>query len=80
MEDFLVLIVWAVQALLAFGVSIENSGVSLVVLPLYATLSFSFAVFNNFCSVYLVFLLLCANETFFSDPIYLVFCMILDPL
>lgn len=44
-ECFLVLVVWTVWALLAFGISTENSGIILIALLLYVTSSFSFAVF-----------------------------------
>ena len=43
------------QALLAFIVSVEKSGVILIGLPLYVTWSFSLAAFNILSSVSLVF-------------------------
>ena len=45
------------QALLAFIVSAEKSGVILIGLPLYATWSFSLAAFNNLslhCAFFLI--------------------------
>jgi hypothetical protein len=68
-----------IQALLAFRVSIEKSGVILISLPLYVTLTFSLTVLIYFlCSIHLVFLLL-IFEYFFSDPVNLLFYMVLVP-
>jgi hypothetical protein len=46
--------VWmtSVQDLLAFRVSVEKSGVILVSLPLYVTLSFYLIAFNIICLLY----------------------------
>jgi hypothetical protein len=71
-----------IQALLVSKVSTEKSGVILMVLLLYVTWFISFSVFSKFffcycCSVYLVMWLLCVQGNIFSDPVYLMFCMLL---
>ena len=48
------------QALLAFIVAVEMSGVILIVLPLYVTWPFSFAAFNIlslFCAFSVLFIM-----------------------
>lgn len=72
--------VYISPTLLAFGVSIEKSGVILISLSLYVTLLalLSFQLSTSFlCSKCLAIWLLCGEATFFSGPTYLVFCKLL---
>lgn len=65
----------------AFKISIEKSGINLIYPSLYCTWHFLLAAFNiPNLSLHLVFSVLCDKGTFFSGPIFLVFCMFLVPL
>jgi hypothetical protein len=62
------------QALLAFIVFIEKSGIILVCLPLHAIWFFSLVAFIFFLnSEHLVFCLLCSKGDFFSGPVYILY-------
>ena len=65
----------SVQDLLAFIVSMEKSGVILIVLPLYVTWPFSVVVLNNFslfCMFNVLIIMLQMNFYFWSS----LFCVL----
>jgi hypothetical protein len=67
-----------VQALLAFLVSGEKSGVILVGLPSYVTWHFLLLLLIFYIYlVHLLFWLFCVGRNFFSGPVYLEYCRLL---
>ena len=60
------------QALLAFIVSVEKSGVILIGLPIYVTLPFSLTAFNilSLFSAFFVLIIMCQEEFLFWSSLF----------